>query len=95
MNREVFEKWYEEEHGTEFGQDYRNDDVIEKGFMAGYQAATKHAQARIAELEAERDALRGVLEEISHDEGRFGLSASDMRELAKQVLARTVLGGES
>ena len=123
MNREVFEKWYEEEHGTEFGQDYRNDDVIEKGFMAGYQAATKHAQARIAELEAERDALqdehaqicldwmsicgtqkkeikeltaerdalRGVLEEISHDEGRFGLSASDMRELAKQVLARTEL----
>ena len=39
MNREVFEKWYEEEHGTEFGQDYRYDDVIEKGFMAGYQAA--------------------------------------------------------
>ena len=44
-----------------------------------------------AKLEAERDALRGVLEEISHDEGRFGLSASDMRELAKQVLARTAL----
>ena len=44
-----------------------------------------------AKLEAERDALRGVLEEISHDEGRFGLSASDMRELAKQVLARTEL----
>ena len=52
MSRDAFEKWYEEEHGTEFGQDYRNDDVIEKGFMAGYQAATKHAQARIAELEA-------------------------------------------
>ena len=39
MSREAFEKWYEEEYGTEFGRDFRNDDVIEKSFLAGYQAA--------------------------------------------------------
>ena len=44
MSREAFEKWYLDEYETEFGQDYRNDDVIEKGFIAGYQAATEAAQ---------------------------------------------------
>ena len=46
MSREAFEKWYLDEYETEFGQDYRNDDVIEKGFIAGYQAATEHAQPK-------------------------------------------------
>ena len=81
MSREAFEKWYAGYFGCEFGLNYHGDDDLERA----WQAAT--------ELTAERDALRGVLEEISHDEGRFGLSASDMRELAKQVLARTALGG--
>ena len=44
MSREAFEKWYLDEYETEFGQDYRNDDVIEKGFIAGYQAATEAAK---------------------------------------------------
>ena len=59
----------------------------------GWMSICGTQENEIEALTAERDALRGVLEEISHDEGRFGLSASDMRELAKQVLARTALGG--
>ena len=57
----------------------------------GWMSICGTQENEIEALTAERDALRGVLEEISHDEGRFGLSASDMRELAKQVLARTAL----